>query len=434
MKRISLLFALVAAFMCLAMLVACTNTQEPQDTIAETGTEVEGTGEVTGTSESTTEAMTGEPAETFPRYDYFEAEVLPNVSVEKSDYEAITLKLDPGLQITDEEVQDYILYLRYQEKTADNGDTQVKDQALKLGDMAYIYYKGTIDGVAFDGGSNMEDKTPYALGLGSGSFIPGFEEGLVGVVPNTTSKDKPFELHVTFPSDYGKEELNGKEAIFYVVVEYAVQYSLPEYTRDFVQNTLKYEATKDHVTDGSYLAEFEEYLKSYLESQNASYVDSAKTDALWTYLTDIIECQNLSEDEIRYYSASYKNEVQSAYDYYSSYGGEEFKKTYDTVGKFAIAYLGFAEGSDWEEEIDKMAKLLVKKDMIVHAIAELEGMETVTDEELKKEIDYWIEYYNGSVTKDDILKNIGESYLKESAFAVKMYDFLIEKVTFVYEA
>ena len=57
---------------------------------------------------------------------------------------------------------------------------------------------------------------------------------------------------------------------------------------------------------------------------------------------------------------------------------------------------------------------------------------TVTDEELEEEIQYWIDYYGGTVTKADILENIGEDYLKESAFAVKMYDFLIDVATFTY--
>ena len=452
MKRMSMLLALVAGLLCLVMLVACTgNTTNSQDTTAdttvetstETGTDVSETTDETsdpadtatnGTGVAETEGEPEETTEAVTRYDYFAAEVLPDVAIEKADYEGATLKLSPSLLITDENVQDYIVYLRYQERVADNGTTQVKDKPLKLGDSAFIYYEGKIDGVAFEGGSNMDEEAPYELGLGSGNFIPGFEEGLVGVVPNTTSKDEPFALSVTFPEDYGNEELDGKEAIFYVVVEYAVQYTMPEYNRDFVENTLKFEPEKEHVTDGSYLAEFEAYLKSYLEGKNASYVDSAKTDALWTYLTDLVECKNMPESEIAYYRDSYKNEVQSAYDYYASSGGEEFKKQFDTVGKFAVVYMGFPKDSDWEEEIDKMAHLMVEKDMIIHAIAELEGMEVVTEEELSEEIDYWVEYYGGYMTKEDILENIGEAYLKESAFAVKMYDFLVEKVNFVYEA
>lgn len=419
MKKLCLT-ALLLALLCLmaATMAACSKGDGSAETDTADGT--------------TAETTTSGSATALPRYDYFAADVLANVDVEKADYENMTFELPSDLQVTQAQVEKYVKYLRYQEREATNGDTKVTDQPLKLGDSAFIYYKGTIDGVAFDGGSNMDSETPHELGLGSGNFIDGFEDGLVGLVPNTTSKDAPFALHVTFPESYGKAELAGKDAIFYVVVEYAVQYDLPEYTRKFVEETLKFEAQKEHVTDGSYLAEFEEYVKTYLEEQNASYVDSAKTDKLWSYLTDKLECKNLPEEELTYYRLSYANEITSAYQYYSASGGDSFKQIYPTEGDFAIAYLGLEAGSNWEEELEKITVRMVKKDMIIHAIAELEGVETVADEELEEEIQYWIDYYGGTVTKADILENIGEDYLKESAFAVKMYDFLIDMATFTY--
>ncbi len=391
------------------------------------------------TGEANSEAATvGDttPEETeppLPRYDYFEAEVGKDVTLDKSKYQSMNLSLPADLKITDDQVQSYIDYLVFQERTAVNGNTKVYDQPIKKGDTAYIYYRGTLDGVEFEGGSNMSDSAPYGLGIGSGTFIPGFEDGLIGVIPNQTSKDHPAEVHVTFPEGYNAE-LGGKDAIFYVVVEYAVQYNLPEYNREFVENTLGYESEKVHVTDKSFLNEFFEYLKSYLEDQNAEYVESAKTDALWTYLTQTAECINLPQIELDYYSISYKKEIQSAFDYYSSGAQkEEFLKLYPTIGDFAIAYMGFEKGADWEAEIDALAEQMVKKDMIVHAIAEWENMETVTDKELEEEIEYWVGYYGGYVTKEDILENIGEDYLRESAFAVKMYDYLIANCTFTYE-
>ncbi len=386
----------------------------------------------TGEATDTAEANTAEAETAFPRYDYFAADVLPDVSVTKDIYKELTFELPGDLLVDREDVMKYINYLMYQERKASNGTEKMTDKPLKMGDSAFIYYKGTIDGVAFDGGSNMGDAKPYELGLGSGNFIPGFEEGLVGVIPKDTTTKEPFPLKVTFPESYGKAELAGKEAVFYVVVEYAVQYDMPEYTRDFVENTLKFSAKKQHVTDGSYLAEFEDYVKDYLTEQNASSVESTKTDKLWTYLTDTLECRNLPEMELTYYRETYKKEVQSAYDYYCAQNGDTFKAIYPTVGDFGISYLGLSAGSNWEEELTKLAEKMVKKDMIIHAIGEMEGMETVSDSELAKEIDYWIQYYGGYVTKDEVLKNIGEAYLKESAYAVKMYDYLIAKATFTY--
>ncbi len=432
MKKSKLLLILSAVLLSLAVLASCGGEGDPKDT-QNTTTNETGTGEAgttTGTTDGTT-ADTKEEETQMPRYDYFEADVGKDVTLDKSIYSSMKLKLSPDLLITDEEVQSHLQYLIFQERAAVNGETKVYDQALKMGDTAYIYYKGTIDGKEFDGGSNMDDKTPYGLGLGSGSFIPGFEAGLVGVVPNQTSKEKPAEVHVTFPEGYN-EELGGKDAIFYVVVEYAVQYTLPEYNRELVENVFKYTSEKVHATEASFLAEFEAYLKTDLEKQNAEYIESAKTDALWTYLTEQVVCTNLPQMELDYYATSYKNELQSAYEYYKSRYGEEFSKVYPTIGDFAVYYMGFEKGANWEDEIKKMSELMVKKDMLVHAIAEWEGLETVTDKELEEEIEYWIEYYGGYVTKEDILENIGESYLRESAFAVKMYDYLIGNCTFEY--
>ena len=440
MKKSKLLIILAIALLSLVALVACNGTTTPADT-NDTGSVETGTGEV-GTSNGTGESGTtnGTTAETeaetqMPRYDYFAAEVGDDVTLDKSLYQSMNLKLSPDLLITDEQVQDYLQYLIFQEREATNGDTHVKDQPLKMGDTAYIYYEGVVDGEVVDNSSNMDDKSPYGLGLGSGTFIPGFEEALVGIVPNQTSKTSPAEIHVTFPENYN-DTVGGKDAIFYVVVEYSVQYTLPEYTREFVEKELGYKSQKDHVTDQSFLDEFEdEYLPSYLQEQNKEYVESAKTDALWTYLTDHVVCKNMPQMELDYYTVSYTKELQSAYDYYKSYYGDQFTAVYPSMNEFAVYYMGFKSGSNWEEEVDKLAELMVKKDMLVHAIAEWENMETVTEEELEKEIQYWIDYYASSyyqVTKEDVLENIGEAYLRESAFAVKMYDYLIGNCTFEY--
>ncbi len=470
MKKISLIAMLAAGLLCLTTAVACTDADSSADTTAatEAGTQTvtEAATEVT-TEVATQEAVSGDEtladsaadteevsdAETVAdtvtdaeteaateavtegetRYDYFAAEVLPDVTIEDADYKGLTLTLPAGLKVTEKDVQDFILQLRFERKTATNGTTQVKDQPLKLGDVAYIYYKGVLDGVEFEGGSNMDEEAPYGLGLGSGSFIPGFEEGLVGVVPNTTSKEAPFELHVTFPENYGNDELNGKDVIFYVVVEYAVQYDLPEYNRDFVENTLQWQAEKTHVSDASFLAEFEEFCLDLLTEQNAEAVESAKTEAMWEHLVANIECTNFPESEVAYYKNSYVSEVTSAYEYYSTYYGEEFKKEYPTVGDFAVAYMGLEKDKDWEAQLEEQAIKMVKKDMIVHALAERENAEAVSQEDFDKEVQYWVEYYSQyGVTAEDVIKEMGEDYLRACAFDSKMSELLMSGITFTF--
>ena len=382
-------------------------------------------------SEAPTEAPT-EPETLAPRYDYFGADVKADVTLDSSAYTDMTLTLPAGLQITRENVESYIAQILFQYRTADNGTARVTDQPMKLGDDAYIYYKGVMDGEEFEGGSNWDDASPYTLGLGSGSFIPGFEEGLVGVIPAEATKEHPAEVHVTFPENYA-EHLAGKEAVFYVAVEYAVQHTLPEYNRDTVENTLKFEGTKDfYASEAAYLAEFEEYVKQYLEKDIAEDLEYAKINALWNYLTEKAVCVNLPQLELDYYFAGYLEEIEYYYDYYKSYGGTSFTEEYPDLDAFAKSYMGVGKDGDWRAELTRLSTDMVKKDMITHAIAELEGLETVSDEEFDAEVAYWVEYYQGYMTKDEILTNMGETVIREGALAAKVQDWLFERITFVY--
>ena len=387
------------------------------------------------TSASTSSDTTAK--EPLPRHDYMAANVSADVDINRSAYTNLSLTISNSLKVEDEDVQSYVQNIRYQYRTAVNGTTMVKDQPLSWGDDAYIYYKGFLNGKEFEGGSNWDDASSYKLGLGSGSFIPGFEESLVGVVPNTTSKNKPAEISVTFPEDYGEASLAGKAVIFQVVVEYAVQYTLPEYNRELVETTLKYTPKKEfYASDAALLEEFEEYVYNYLVSQSASKVETAKNAALWDYLTDAATCRNLPQDEVNYYFDVYASEVDYYYQYYAAYSGEQFKTQYPTLASFAVAYFGLAKDADWETEVKGFATELVKRDMITHAIAEQEGMESVTSEEYEAQVQYWIDYYGsqyGTMSREDIIENVGEIFLKESALQEKMGDWLLEQVTFTYE-
>jgi trigger factor len=292
-----------------------------------------------------------------------------------------------------------------------------------------------MDGKEFEGGSNWTDTSPYKLGLGSGSFIPGFEDGLVGVIPNQTSKDKPAEIHVTFPEDYGAADLAGKEAIFYVAVEYAVQYTVPVYSRETVEKTLQYEGEKEfYASDAAYLSEFEGYVKTYLESQKAEDLEYAKINALWNHLTEKAACVNLPKLELDYYYGAYLEEIEYYYNYYKSYGGTSFTEQYPDFDSFAKSYMGVEADGNWKDELNKLCEDMVKKDMISHAIAELEGFETVTEEEFKAELKYWVDSYQGYMTEEEILAQMGEEVIREGAFTEKVQKWLLENTTFTFES
>ncbi len=437
-KKLLILTACLCVLMlCICAFAACNNEGNDNETGTDTGVNGSETAEPASgdgaDTDGTVTSSINEDVTAIPRYDYFEADVSKDVTIDKSVYTDMKLTLPSDLLITDEVVQDYIKGLVFERRIAVNGTTQVTDQPLKLGDSAFIYYRGVIDGKDLDRGSNMEDAEPFELPLGSDSFIPGFEEGLIGVVPNQTSREKPFELNLTFPENYGSAEIAGKAVTFYVVVEYAIQYTLPEYNRDFVENTLLYEPQKEfYAGDKALLQEFEAYVKEYLESQNLQNVEYAKTDALWVYLTGTCECRNLPEDEISFYYDSYVSEIEYYYNMYTSYYGEEFAAAYPDEGTFAVDYMGLDAGTDWTESLKKMATQMVQKDMITHAIGEIEGIESVTDEEVQTEIDYWVDYYQGYMTEEEIIQSMGMLYLRESAYAVKMSDWLMNRATFTY--
>ena len=410
-----------------------TDTESATDASTEPESATEVTTE-TDTAAATATATEAEPTTAPERYDYISADVSADVDIQPSDYTEMKLTLPSYLQITEQDVQDYIYSsILFQYRTADNGTAKMTDSKMKKGDSAFIYYKGEIDGVAFDGGSNWEETSPYELKLGSGSFIPGFEDGLIGVIPAMTSREKPAKVQATFPEDYGKEELNGKTATFYVYVEYAVQYSLPEYNRDFVENTLQYEGQKDfYAGDKAYLQEFEQYVKTFLEKQIAEDVAYAKTDALWIYLTQTAVCRNLPELEINYYLDSYKNQIGYMYKQYSSYYGESFTTAYPDEASFAVWYMGLTSAEVWEEELYDLVVRMVKKDMITHAIAEQQGMETVSEEEYKAVVEEWVSYYYGQLTAEEIEQQMGETFLKQSVVSEKVQAWLMEQAEFSY--
>lgn len=416
MNRKMLWIPALLSLVSLLLLASCKDGGQTNETGTESGTAAE------------TEAVTA-----IPRYDYMDAVVAPDVTIDRADYVGITLTIPNSLKIEDDDVEAYVQQsILFSRRTAVNGTAMVKDQELKTGDDAYIYYKGFVDGKEFDGGSNWDDQSPYKLGLGSGAFIPGFEEGLVGITPNQTSKDSPAEIHVTFPEEYA-EELAGKDAVFHVVVEYAVQYTLPELTRDFVENTLKYKPKMEfYASDEALIDEFKEFVYDTLVSQNVQSIENAKVDALWNHLSEVAECRNLVADEVAYYFDAYESEIKYYFDYYTSSGGDEFKKLYPDMDAFAPVYLGLGKDADWKAEVTKMAELMVKRDMITHAIGELEGLETVSEEEYKAQVNYWVEYYYGYMTEAEIIQNMGEVFLKEAAFTEKLDKWLMEQVTFTY--
>lgn len=147
----------------------------------------------------------------------------------------------------------------------------VADRPVKEGDTVSLDYAGTVDGVAFEGGT-AERQT---LKIGSGSFIPGFEEQMVGM---NAGEDK--DIHVTFPADYHAEELAGKEAVFHVKVNAIQEEVRPEMDDDFAKDV------SEHQT----FDEYKEGLRKELTEQTARNADTRLENELVQKLVDASEC------------------------------------------------------------------------------------------------------------------------------------------------
>ena len=140
----------------------------------------------------------------------------PEVKLGK--YKGLGVKKDE-VKASEDEIEDAINHMR--ERYAED---VLKDGAIADGDIAVIDFEGFIDGKAFEGGKSEN----YSLKIGSGTFIPGFEEGLIGL----KSGDKK-DVKVTFPEDYHAEDLKGKEATFKVTVHEVKEVKIPELDKDF---------------------------------------------------------------------------------------------------------------------------------------------------------------------------------------------------------
>ncbi|MBE6696433.1 MAG: hypothetical protein E7587_08275 [Ruminococcaceae bacterium] len=116
-------------------------------------------------------------------FSFYKEKMSDYISLNKEDYFGTTIKVEKIPEVGEKDVQDYIDYML--ESTVEK--TVYTDRAIEEGDTVSLYFRGSVDGVDFEGGSNMEDKAPASLVIGSGNFIPGFEDALIGLVPNSTS-------------------------------------------------------------------------------------------------------------------------------------------------------------------------------------------------------------------------------------------------------
>lgn len=269
---------------------------------------------------------------------------------------------------------------------------------VQLHDIANIDYEGTMDGVAFSGGS----AKGYDLEIGSGTFIDGFEDGLIGANVGDT-----LDVTVTFPEDYpNNQSLAGKPAVFRVTVNSISKNVLPELTEDFIREK----------TSGQFGSVDE--MKNYLREQTASSLNSYADSTMYTQLLSMaVENAKLIKD----IPEEYLEEKREAMIRTAKSNAEAYGKTYE---EYLQNYLKMDEAT-FLDTIAKSATEIAKQSLVISAIAQTENI-TVTDEEYEKKVaDTMAEY--GYEKEKDLFQTVTEQDIRDTMLLEKVQEFLADQ-------
>ena len=302
----------------------------------------------------------------------FTADVAVKPEVTLGDYKGVEVPKSE-IAVTDEEVDAEVK--KEQDKNART--VAVEDRAAANGDITTIDFEGFVDGVAFEGGKG----TDYALTLGSGTFIPGFEDQLVGA--NTGDH---VEVKVTFPEEYQAKELAGKEAVFQCDVKKIETKEVPELDDEFAKDVSEFDT----------LAEYKEDVKKKLTEKKEKEARTAKENAA---VDKAIENAQMDIPELMT-----KTECRQMMD--------DFSRRMQQQGLSMEQYFQFT-GQSMDKMMDDMKPQALKRiqtRLVLEKVAEAENIRP-SEEEITEEIQKMADAYK--MEADKIREAIGESGLEQ---------------------
>ncbi len=288
------------------------------------------------------------------------------IKVEKKEY-----------PVTEEAVQEHLNEMAEKNARIVTAD---KRRKLKEGDTAVIDFEGFVDGVPFEGGK----AEGHSLEIGSGAFIPGFEEQLVGM-----KFDEEREIKVTFPQEYFSEELAGKEATFKVKLHEIKVKELPEMDDEFAKDVSEFDT----------LEELKEDIKEHIEEENtakAKYEEEEEAIKQVLDATEIKIPQVMIENEIDAYIHDMEHRL--------SHQGFNLEGYLGLIGKTM---------EEMRKEYAEKAEKNVKTRLVLEAIFEKEELE-VTDDDINAKLEEFAKAYGRDTA--EFVKNANEqtkSYVKE---------------------
>ncbi|MDD2494786.1 MAG: trigger factor [Tissierellia bacterium] len=318
-----------------------------------------------------------------------DVQVMPEV--ELGEYKGVEVERFE-IKVTDDDVQKELE--RIQEQNA--RIIEVTDRPVQNGDTLTIDYAGFVGEEQFEGGTAENQ----ALEIGSNSFIPGFEEQLVG-----KNKDEEVEINVTFPEEYHAENLKGKEAIFKVKIHEIKAKELPEIDDEFAKDVSEFDTLEELKADTR-------------KSLEQKAIDSAKITNDNNIITKVVKNANveipevLIDREIEYLARNYEQQFRN-----QGFAGKEVE---DLIKSFVEQY---------KQSAREQAEFNVKADLVLKAIIEKEKIEA-TEEELNDEAEKLVASYNVEEDKkENFKKSILESsknYIQETIQKNKAIEMLVE--------
>lgn len=314
------------------------------------------------------------------------AELMAGIDVEKcvtlGDYKGVTV--EKTIQsVTDEDVQNEI------NNALANYPVEV-DQAAKEGDTVNIDYVGKIDGEEFDGGSDQGAD----LKLGSGKFIDGFEDGLIGA-----RKGETRTLNLTFPEDY-TQDLAGKAVEFTVTVN-AVKEPLSEPTDQWVA---------DNIEGYDNIADYKAGIRSEQEESNEQTAENQVRYAAWTQVIDNCTINEYPETLVEVGKKLYEQQVET----YAKYAGMELDAYIESSG---------LTQEEYQSNMEEYGKNVAAQALVCQAICDKEGFAIGDDDYQKALQDMLTEY---GCTEDELIQTYGQDNVEQSIMLNRVSNLILE--------
>ena len=302
----------------------------------------------------------------------FTAEVAVKPEVTLGEYKGVEVPKSET-EVTDEDIDAEIK----KEQEKNSRTVTVEDRGAENGDITTIDFEGFVDGVAFEGGKG----TDYPLTLGSGSFIPGFEDQLVGA-----KAGDHVEVNVTFPEEYQAAELAGKAAVFQCDVNKVETKELPELDDDFAQDVSEFDT----------LAEYREDVKKNLTEKKEKEARAAKENAAVDKAIENAEMEipdAMLNTQVRQMMNDFASRMQSQ--------GLTMEQYFQFTGMTA---------EKMQEEMNPQALKRIQTRLVLEKIAETENIE-VSEDEVNEEISKMAEMYK--MEADKLKELLGDRELEQ---------------------